>query len=245
MSTKRHAVIIVAAGSSRRAGFDKLTGMLQCIKEPHPRTLPVLAETTIAFLACKTRIEQIILVCSEDRYGMILPYLLGFMSEDVAITRVDGGSERHFSVAAGLKALKDGIDFVSIHDGARPLVNPKQIIECLDKVEDLEARGQTPAVALAHPVVETMKRADASCFSDGAVDRTNLWVMETPQVFSVSLIKEAYARVLAEGLLVTDEVSALESMRKRTFFLRNMSPIPNLKITYAEDLALAQVFVNQ
>ena len=83
-----------------------------------------------------------------------------------------------------------------------------------------------------------MKRADDVHFSQAEfIDREHLWAMETPQVFDVALIREAYRHVLETGDLVTDEVSALEHMGRATFLVQN--PWPNPKITLPGDLAMA------
>ena len=209
--------IIVAAGSSRRMGFDKLAAPLD--------GMPVLARTVSRFSLAES-VSRIVVVCPADRWE-----LLGDPPPD-HVSRVDGGTERQHSVAAGLAALPAGTRWVAIHDGARPLVTPEEIDRCVS-----EAR-QHRAAALARRVAETLKRSDADAFSAEAVSRDDLWFMETPQVFKVDLLKEAYAEVASHGLVVTDEVSALEAIGIKTKFVESTG-IPNLKITTPADLALA------
>lgn len=216
--TSSCSVIIVAAGASRRIGFDKLMAPLD--------KKPVLRWTIEAF-ACCPEVEEVILVTSPERFIAVTePYKkLPFL-----VKRVDGGSERHFSVAAGLKALSSSCAWVAVHDGARPLISPQQFQRCLHTAQ------QTGAAASAKPVVDTLKRIDKQGFSGESVDRDNLWAMETPQIFSRTLINTAYHTVLEQGLLVTDEVSALEHIGHKTRLVANDSP--NIKITHAGDLAL-------
>lgn len=213
------SAVIVAAGSSRRAGFDKLMADL--------KGKPVLRRSLEAFASCP-EVSEIIVVAPEERFETVMSY--GALP--LSVRRVEGGSERHFSVAAGLKAVSPQSEWVAIHDGARPLIRPEQIKKCL------EAAVRTGAATSAHPLVETIKRADGDGYSGESVDREDLWAMETPQIFFRALIEEAYETVLKEGRLVTDEVSALEHLGYKTQLVNNDTP--NLKITHPGDMFLAE-----
>lgn len=215
------AVIIVAAGSSRRAGFDKLMAPL-C-------GAPVLQRTVEAFAACP-EVSEIILVTPRERFEALgnLPSQLA----PLPILQVEGGSERHFSVAAGLAKIAPHTQWVAVHDGARPLIAPEQVKLCLDAAM---AHG---AASSAHPIVETLKKIDTDGFSGAPIDREGLWAMETPQIFFRPLITEAYEKVLSEGLLVTDEVSAMEQIGYKTRLVENSTPNP--KITRAGDMILVE-----
>jgi 2-C-methyl-D-erythritol 4-phosphate cytidylyltransferase len=201
-------------------GFDKLASPLARI--------PVLRRTLAAFLAADS-IAEIVVVCPEERWEL----LGGGFSKPVK--RVDGGADRQDSVMAGLAALSAQTGLVAVHDGARPLVAPADIDRCVAAA--LEFR----AAALARRVTETLKRSDAADFSAGAVSRENLWFMETPQVFDVPLLLEAYEAVAAQGLAVTDEVSAMEAIGVPVKFIESIQP--NLKITTPADLALAEALL--
>lgn len=214
------AAVIVAAGSSRRAGFDKLAAPLAGV--------PVLRRSVEAFVAAGA--AAVVVVCPESRWAETG---LAEAHFPIPVTRTDGGAERQDSVYAGLRALPDGMDFVAVHDGARPLVTPEGIRACL------EAAAQTGAAACAHPVVDTLKRADAAGLSLAEpVSREHLWGMETPQIFHIALLREAYDTVRAQGLTVTDEVSAVETLGVPT---RLVQVGPNLKITLPGDLELAEL----
>lgn len=211
--------ILVAAGSSRRMGFDKLASNLS--------GKPVLRQTLEAFLAADS-ICSVVVVCPEERWG-----LLDGMDFTKPVTRTDGGADRQDSVVRGL-AMADA-RFVAVHDGARPLVAPEDIDRCV------AAAIEHRAAALARRATETMKRSDAEDFSAEAVSRENLWSMETPQVFDISLLREAYAAVASRGLTVTDEVSAVQAIGARVKFVESRHP--NLKITTPADLALAEALL--
>lgn len=212
--------IIVAAGSSRRAGFDKLAAPLA--------GEPVLCRSVRAFVeaGCAT----VVVVCPEERW---LTVGLATAAWPVPVLRVDGGAERQDSVAAGLAALPTGTRWVAVHDGARPLICPQGIRDCL------VAAAQTGAAACAHPIVDTLKRADGAGFSlPEKVSRDCLWGMETPQIFDLKLLQQAYRCVEEQSLVVTDEVSAMETLGVPT---KLVQVGPNLKITLPGDLELAEL----
>ena len=93
------------------------------------------------------------------------------------------------------------------------------------------------AATLAHRVADTLKQGNESGEVCGAVSRENLWAMETPQIFQRELLQRAYAKVLADGKIVTDEVSAMESIGVSVSLVENTEP--NLKITVPGDLVVA------
>lgn len=212
--------VIVAAGSSRRAGFDKLAAPLAGV--------PVLRRSVDAFVAAGC--AAVVVVCPESRWQEVG---LGTAAFPIPVLRVDGGAERQNSVEAGLNALPEGTRYVAVHDGARPLITPQGIVACL------AAAQQTGAAACAHPIVDTLKRADATaCSLPEKVSRDNLWGMETPQIFDLAMLRRAYACVAEQQLVVTDEVSAVESLGIAT---RLVQGGPNLKITLPGDLELAEL----
>jgi 2-C-methyl-D-erythritol 4-phosphate cytidylyltransferase len=211
------AAIIVASGSSRRMGFDKLAAGI-CGK-------PVLVHTVNAFMAAEG-ISRVIVVCPPERFQ-----LLAGETFDKPLHRVEGGEQRQHSVANGLAVLGDEDLLVAVHDGARPLVRPESIDACI------AVARHHGAATLAHAVTDTLKRADAEGFSRDAVDRTDLWAMETPQVFRAALLRRAYAAVEEQQRVVTDEVSAVETLGIFTKLVA--SPFPNPKITVPADIHLA------
>lgn len=212
--------VIVAAGSSRRAGFDKLSASLA--------GEPVLCRSVQAFV--EAGCAAVVVVCPEERWQSVG---LATAAYPVPVFRVDGGAERQDSVAAGLAALPADTRWVAVHDGARPLITARGIRDCL------QAAAQTGAAACAHPVVDTLKRADAvGCSLPEKVSRDCLWGMETPQIFDIALLRRAYSCVAEQGLVVTDEVSAMETIGVAT---RLVQTGPNLKITLPGDLELAEL----
>ncbi|MDB6077719.1 MAG: 2-C-methyl-D-erythritol 4-phosphate cytidylyltransferase [Akkermansiaceae bacterium] len=210
------AAVIVAAGSSRRMGFDKLSAEIA--------GKSVLLRSVEAFMAVP-EITRVIVVGPPERFEALLatgPF-------PKPLLRADGGAERQLSVENGLALVTE--ELVAVHDGARPLVRPESIHACISAAH---AGG---AAALARQVTETLKRADAADFSRESVSRELLWFMETPQIFRTALLRQAYSAVRERGLAVTDEVSALEALGIPTRLIP--SPFPNLKITVPADIPLA------
>jgi 2-C-methyl-D-erythritol 4-phosphate cytidylyltransferase len=191
--------IIVAAGASRRMGFDKMTADLA--------GRPVIARTIDAFERC-AGVRHIHVVASEENHARFGALLQGFTK---LRPLVFGGAHRHLSVWNGLNALDAAAEFVAVHDGARPLVTTGMI--------------------------DTLKRADAAHHLAGSVERDGLWAMETPQTFSVPLLRRAYENVIAKNLVVTDETSAVELLGLPVALVA--AEDWNFKITYPRDLALA------
>lgn len=208
------SAILVAAGSSQRMGFDKLAALLN--------GEPVLAHTLKAFLDCDA-ITEILVICPPERFA-----LLDSTTFTKPVRRVDGGTERHLSVANGLAAVSPKAELIAVHDAARPLVSQADILATI------AAAKNHGAATLARRVTETLKRSDTDGFTQSPVSRENLWVIETPQIFRADLIHSAYEHVLKENLSVTDETSALETISVKTQLITSSSPNP--KITTPADL---------
>jgi len=214
--------IIVAAGSSRRMGSDKLFALLN--------GKPVIYHSIAAFERCRN-VREIILVTREERVAEMQKMVAAVKFRKVKKI-VAGGEERHFSVWNGLQAVDADTDYIAIHDGARPLVTPEIITACLSLAQ------KEGAACLASPIPDTLKRASSDQLVTASVERSGLWAMQTPQIFSSDLIFEAYAGVIAKNRLVTDEVSAVQGLGKKIALLRNEEW--NFKITFPRDLELAE-----
>src|ERR1019366_7664826 len=188
----RTAVILLAAGSGSRmngAVPDKVLAPLA--------GRPVFVHSVAAFMA--SSVADFYVVVYRDPRQMT--ELMAYAPTPSALVR--GGRERQDSVMNALAALPGDISHVFIHDCARPLVRPEQLV-ALHKIVRREG-----AVVLAHRVTDTIreKRPDGSLRT---IDRSRLWAMETPQVFSKELVERAYALVSSRRLRVTDDAAAVE-----------------------------------
>lgn len=218
--------IIVAAGSSRRMGSDKLFEIMA--------GKPVIAHTIDAFELADS-VGEIIVVTRDDRCNEIRKLTCNQSFKKVRAI-IAGGERRQDSVRAGLENLRRDARYIAVHDAARPLVRPEQIERVF---EQCRVHG---AAALAEPINDTLKRADIDLVVTDSVDRHQLYAMQTPQIFKRGLIEEAY-RAIAEGVLATDEVSAVERLGHKVFLVSNNEL--NFKITYPCDLPLAEFVLNQ
>jgi 2-C-methyl-D-erythritol 4-phosphate cytidylyltransferase len=213
----RTAAILLAAGNGSRMQGSVLDKVLAPLAGR-----PVFAHTVVAFMA--SGIADFYIVVYRDQRQMT--ELAAYAPTPSAL--VQGGRARQDSVMHALASLPDDIAHVFIHDCARPPVRPEQLV-ALHKIVRREG-----AVVLAHRVTDTIKehRDDARLRT---LDRSRLWAMETPQVFSRDLIVRAYARVAAKQLHITDDAAAVEKIGHPIALLEN--PHPNPKLTTPADLA--------
>ena len=219
--------IIVAAGSSRRMGSDKLFEIMA--------GKPVIAHTIDAFELADS-VGEIIVVTRDDRCNEIRKLTCNQSFKKVRAI-ITGGERRQDSVRAGLENLRRDARYIAVHDAARPLVRPEQIERVF---EQCRVHG---AAALAEPINDTLKRADIDLAVTDSVDRHQLYAMQTPQIFERAWIEEAYRDVYAKKVSVTDEVSAVERLGRKVFLVPNDDF--NFKITYPRDLPLAEFVLNQ
>ena len=226
------AAVIPAAGSGERFGaagnkvFQSLAGK------------PVWFHAA-SRLAARSEVGRIVMAVSPsdaDRFSAEFAPLV----EQLGIELVTGGAARTDSVKAGLDALAgdDSIRFVAVHDAARPLVSDA------DLAAVFATAWQTGAAILATPVSATIKR-DVGPPSLGpgqkseTVDRRELWVALTPQVFRVGLLKQAYQK--HNGRPATDDAQLVERIGYDVALVRGSAD--NLKITFPEDLLVAEAIL--
>ncbi len=213
----RTAAILLAAGSGSRMGgtvADKVLAPLA--------GRPVFAHSAAAFMMSATA-DLYVVVYRDQRQMMELSAYAPTPS-----VLVQGGRERQDSVQNALAALPADIEHVFIHDCARPLIRPEQLV-ALHKIVRREH-----AVVLAHRVTDTIKKHHDDARLQ-TLYRSRLWALETPQVFSRELITRAYARVAKKGLSITDDAQAVEKLDHPIALLENAHPNP--KLTTPADLA--------
>ena len=215
------AAIIVAAGRSQRMGFDKMLSMLN--------GQPVLQWSLDAFLEAE-EIDTIVVVTSAERFAKLAP------GTGKPVLRAEGDEERYLSVIRGMEALPSKPEYVTVHDGARPLVLPGQIDAVVRTARD------EGAAALARRMTETLKRSDSQCLTSESLSRENLWIMETPQAFRFDMLSDAYNLIKERDIQVTDEVSAVEAVGIATKLVENQRPNP--KVTVSGDLPLAEAVLD-
>jgi len=225
----RVAAVIPSAGIGRRMGSDIHKPLLRIGDKP------ILFYTLRAFELSRFVDEVIVVAHLEDMLPITRDVVDRYSIHKVRQV-VEGGPERQDSVYLGLKALSDPPDMVVIHDAVRPLVPVKLIDRSVELCRTREA------VIAGVPVPFTVKRVRHDVVVE-TVDRSELWEIQTPQVFRYSLILEAHERARADGIRATDDAALVERLGTP------VSVIPgsrwNLKITTPEDLKLAEFLLTE
>jgi 2-C-methyl-D-erythritol 4-phosphate cytidylyltransferase len=217
------AVILPAAGKSSRF-HDKN------YKKPFAplANRAVWLHSAEKFLA-RSDVKQLIIVISpEDRE--YFQFKFSANTTILGIDVVDGGAERAESVSKALARVKPGIEFVCIHDAARPCLADEWISNIFEVAE------KTEAAIFAIPVAGTLKRVKADHTIEETVSRAGLWEAQTPQVFRRQLLLEAHAK--RGDFQATDDAQLVERIGHPVTVVPG-SPI-NLKIATREDLRLAE-----
>ncbi|MCZ6890914.1 MAG: 2-C-methyl-D-erythritol 4-phosphate cytidylyltransferase [Chloroflexi bacterium] len=215
----RVGAIVVAGGRSRRMdGPDKL--FLPLLGRP-------LLGYTLDVLQRVDLVREVVLVLSQS--NLERGRALVAEREFHKVTGVClGGPRRQDSVRLGLQALSP-CDWVVVHDGARPCVEPELVERGLE-----EARKWGSAVA-AVPVHDTLKSADSEGRVTATVDREGIWAVQTPQVFPSETLREAHRQVDATA---TDDAALVEWLGRPVHLYTGSQA--NIKVTTSEDLLMAE-----
>ena len=145
---------------------------------------------------------------------------------------VSGGEKRQDSVYNGLKAIVESSNFVAVHDGVRPFITE-------DLIRAVYEQAKTYGAAIAAiPVNDTLKRSNSEGLLEENIDRENVWLMQTPQIFQTNLLLEAMEKAQSESFYVTDEGSLMKYIGKHVKFVSGSKL--NIKITRPEDLILGE-----
>ncbi|MDR2437679.1 MAG: 2-C-methyl-D-erythritol 4-phosphate cytidylyltransferase, partial [Endomicrobium sp.] len=140
-----------------------------------------------------------------------------------------GGKERLDSVKNGLSFIKDDIDFVAIHDAARPLISRQDVLAVLKDA------GKTKAAIAVEKTKDTIKLVSTKERILNTLDRNFLRNAQTPQIFETRLLKKAYSKTMAS---VTDDSQLVERLKVKVSTVE--TKFPNFKVTTKLDFALAQ-----
>ena len=222
----KFAVILPAAGKSSRFSPNRKKVFVEL------KGRPVWVRTVEQFVN-RTDVAQTIVVISPDDLEWFKEKFrpnLAFMDIEIVV----GGAERADSVQNALARVRADIDFVAVHDAARPLI----VKEWIDQV--FRAAEKTDAAILATPVTSTLKRVDASQSIAETVSRINLWAAQTPQVFRRQLLLDAFAQRGTSQ--PTDEAQLVEQLGQKVQIVLG-SPL-NIKITTPDDFRIAELLLD-
>ncbi len=217
----RYAVILPAAGSSKRFGHPMLKKVFVDLKGS-----PVWLRSVEAFIHRPEVVQTVLVVAPDDLEWFRDRFSANLAFMDLQV--VSGGKERADSVQNALAVIAPEVDYIAVHDAARPLVSPSEI----DAVFDA-ARTHGAAI-LALPMANTIKRVESGKIIE-TVDRTGLYAALTPQVFERQLLLDAYAQ--RGDSSPTDEAQLVERLG-RPVAVVDGSPL-NIKMTVQEDLRMA------
>ena len=221
------AAILPAAGSGKRFGAER--NKLFSLLAGRP-----LWSHAAARLAARPEVGPVVLAISEDDREV-------FEGRDSALVKqyrvqlVTGGAERTDSVRAALDSLAgdDSLQWVAIHDAARPLVDDDDLRAVF------QAASVSDAAILATPMAGTVKRDLGDQQRSETVDRRDLWIALTPQVFRLGLLNQAYQK--HNGRPATDDAQLVERLGHPVALVRGSAD--NLKITFPEDLLVAEAIL--
>jgi 2-C-methyl-D-erythritol 4-phosphate cytidylyltransferase len=224
-----NAAVIVAAGQGlrmrgpTRKQFMELEG------------LPIITHTLRVF-DNHPDIHHIYLVIPTDAFTFCRESVLAQASLNTPLTLVAGGPARQDSVRNGLAAIGHLDGVVAIHDGVRPFVTSQHLTTCIREALD------SGACILGIPATDTLKSVSSDGAIIGTLDRANIWLAQTPQVFRYELILKAHRIAEEAGIIGTDDAVLLEETLGVQIHITRGSR-NNIKITTSEDLVLARALL--
>lgn len=174
-------------------------------------------------------VGEVIVVCEEEFEPL---FRNAWCTDDKPLKFARPGKERQDSAFNGFAVASDGASLIAIHDSARPLFTADLAAACF---HDAHEHG---AAVLGVPVKSTIKEVDGDAFVVRTPPRASLWEVQTPQVIRPAILREGFARVEAENLEVTDDVSIVEQLGLPVRI--TSGDYQNIKLTTPEDLQLAE-----
>ncbi len=191
--------------------------------------IPVLVRS-IRALAAIPEIREMVVVARPELFEQLESWKQEYHLPDFCLTA--GGDTRQQSVLNGVGCLSEQVEYVVIHDGARPFADRQLIDRCLQSA--VEHQAATAAV----PVKDTIKQAADDGSIAATPDRSRLYLTQTPQIFRAQLYRRAAEQAQAEGLDFTDDCQLMEHLGHRVWLAQG--DYRNIKITTPEDIVIAQ-----
>jgi len=213
IKTQRFALILLAGGKGVRFGSSVPKQFLPL------QSKPLVLHSLDLFISLEI-FSQYIVVC-DPLYKNIFE---NYSNIDFALP----GKLRQDSLFNGLQKISSKIDFVCIHDGARPFIKKEEMLKLLS------AAVEDKASALGVPVTNTVKQCDEKNFVERTIDRKNLWEIQTPQVIALDLLKKGLLFAKENKIEVTDDISLVELIGYKGRIVKGC--YSNKKITAPKDL---------
>nr|CRH06613.1 2-C-methyl-D-erythritol 4-phosphate cytidylyltransferase [Candidatus Magnetococcus massalia] len=223
-------LVLVAAGRGSRFGHERPKQYHLLDDEP------VILHTIRRFHAHPLISHIVPVIAEDDAYWST--FQAAFDGLPKLLPPVHGGAERQDSVRHGVEALAaHHLPWVAIHDAARPLI--RQTL--LDRL--LAARERAEGILAALPAHDTVKQVDESGFIARTLDRSTLWLAQTPQLFPTQMILDLHQQAKQEGFCGTDDASIFEWAGKRVLPIEGDPHL--LKITQPEDIETVRALLKR
>ena len=220
----RVAALVLGAGRGERLGEDVPKAFVPLCGKP-------LLVRALEALAAAPEIDVAVPVIGRSDLSRMEALEPELASIPGLLPPVIGGAERQDSMTAGLAALPADVDFVAVHDAARPLVATEAISRVVD------AARSSGAAILAVPVRDTIKRVREGRIVE-TPDRSECYAAQTTQVFRVEVLREALEKAAAEGFIGTDDAEIVERIGVPVTVVSGDAS--NVKITDRADLIAAE-----
>ncbi|CBK73189.1 2-C-methyl-D-erythritol 4-phosphate cytidylyltransferase [Butyrivibrio fibrisolvens 16/4] len=223
----KFTAIVLAAGSGKR------------MEQEIPKQYMKLGDAPLMVHCLRTfqesKVNQIVLVVAPGDIEKCQREIIQRYGITKCIAIVEGGEERYDSVYAGLKAIDDG--YVLIHDCARAFVTIDIIHRCMSAVALYES------CVVGMPTKDTVKITDDHRKVLDTPDRSNVWIVQTPQCFEYNLIRKAYDIVIANAdTSITDDAMIVEKATDHDVHMIQGSYL-NIKVTTPEDIAFGEAIL--
>jgi 2-C-methyl-D-erythritol 4-phosphate cytidylyltransferase len=225
------SVILPAAGLGTRMGREKSgTSRKQFMLLDGA---PILIHTIRKFLRCPSVTEIVVALRAEDMEWA--RELIAKENPSKPVRVVEGGETRQQSVQNALASLKSDTDLVAVHDAVRPFITPELVEQVIAEA------AETGAAIIGIVPVDTVKKVHKNKIRT-TLPREHLVLAQTPQVFRLTLLKEAFASATADSFTGTDEASLVERLEQVEVSVVQGSD-RNIKITKPTDMELARLFL--
>ena len=231
MKQEKCTAIVLAAGRGRRMNSSIQKQFLELQGKP-------VVYYSLDCFQNSPLIEKIVLVTGKDSLSYCKKEIVDRYHFTKVTEIVPGGKERYDSVYAGLLACEN-TDFVFIHDGARPFIT-EEILQ-----RGFQGVKKTGACVVGMPSKDTVKIADHRNCIQETPDRSKIWTIQTPQIFSYTIIRSAYESIRKKDMSnITDDAMVAEQESDVQIQLTEGS-YRNINITTPEDLLIAEAFLNE
>jgi 2-C-methyl-D-erythritol 4-phosphate cytidylyltransferase len=232
MSRSRPKVfaIVPAAGSGSRIG-GKVKKQFLPLKGK-----PIIIHTLQRFEHCSD-VDEIVLAVPESDIVEIEALLSKYRIHKVSKAIV-GGKKRQDSVFSALQRITaNDSDIILVHDAVRPFIESRKISQVIKACKEFDA-----AVVAVQPK-DTIRRSAGGGFFDQTVDRTALWLVQTPQAFKAKLLLRAFEKAYKDKFYSTDEAGLVERLGIKARIVEGS--YDNIKITTLEDLELGSLILDR